>query len=66
MADTLVRRSTGRGSAEETLRATRRPGVEATKLRTQAADAFVTNWDEVFEMNVRNSQPRATAGGTIR
>jgi transaldolase len=62
--------SAGGGSAEQTLFAIRRAGVDlealGAKLQKDGAEAFVKSWNELLEVIVKKSQTVATAGGTTR
>jgi transaldolase len=62
--------SAGGGSAEETLFAISRAGIDiealGAKLQKDGAEAFVKSWNELLEVIVKKSQAVATAGGTAR
>jgi transaldolase len=59
--------SSGGGSAEETLFAIGRAGIDITalgaKLQKDGAEAFVKSWHELLEVIEKKSQSVATAGG---
>jgi transaldolase len=62
--------SAGGGSAEETLFAISRAGVDTealgAKLQKDGAEAFVKSWNELLDVIVKKSQAVAAAGGTSR
>jgi transaldolase len=62
--------SAGGGSAEETLFAISRAGIDIAalggKLQKDGADSFVKSWNELLEVIVKKSQAVTAAGGTAR
>jgi transaldolase len=62
--------SSGGGSADETLFAISRAGVDlealGAKLQKDGADAFVKSWNELLEVIVKKSQTVTATGGTAR
>jgi transaldolase len=62
--------SAGGGSAEQTLFAISRAGIDidalGAKLQKDGADAFVKSWNELLEVIGKKSQAVAATGGTAR